>query len=78
VGTWDYFGKPCKHWVSTAHMSDFEVVWWRDGLIKRGIEMEIMQVHQMITECWQLYKEYYSKELTDSEFEQVYQKAVFW
>ena len=37
--------------------------------------MEIMQVHQMITECWQLYKEYYSKDLTDSEFEQVYQKA---
>ena len=37
--------------------------------------MEIMQVHQMVTDCWRLYKEYYSKELTDGEFEEIRDKA---
>ena len=37
--------------------------------------MEIMQVHHMLTDCWRLYKEYYSNELTDREFEQVYEEA---
>ncbi|GKH33494.1 hypothetical protein [Faecalicatena contorta] len=38
-------------------------------------EMEIKQVHQMITDCWRLYKEYFSKDLIDDELEQIRDEA---
>lgn len=38
--------------------------------------MEIMQVHQMVTDCWRLYKTYYSLDQTDEVLEQIHGDAV--
>jgi hypothetical protein len=39
-------------------------------------EMDIRKVYEMVTDCWKLYKKYFSVNLTDEVLQQIHDEAV--
>lgn len=39
-------------------------------------EMDIRKVYEMVTDCWKLYKKYFSVNLTDEVLQQIHDETV--